>query len=121
MYVCMVIACSKGMDQPGKVSIPARDQLNRENYFFPVCPRSRLRISSRETGSAVPSRASLLISALRLNLVLTHGTPPKFRGSVPFIYLNRVWDARLSMLDCHLVEGVWYIYDWDTGWLVLMW
>ena len=32
-----------------------------------------------------------------------------------------VWDARLSMLDCHLVEGVWYIYDWDTGWLVLMW
>ena len=32
-----------------------------------------------------------------------------------------VWDARLSMLDCHLVEGVWYIYDWDTGWFVLIW
>ena len=32
-----------------------------------------------------------------------------------------VWGARFSMLDCHLVERVWYIYDWDTGWLVLMW
>ena len=32
-----------------------------------------------------------------------------------------VWVTRLSMLDCHLIEGVWYIYDWDTGWLVLMW
>ena len=24
------------------------------------------------------------------------------------------------MLDCHLVEEVWYIYDWDTGWFILM-
>ena len=32
-----------------------------------------------------------------------------------------VWDTRFSMLDCHLVKGVWYIYDWGTGWLVLMW
>ena len=31
---------------------------------------------SRETGSAVPSRVSLLISILRLNLVLTYGIPP---------------------------------------------
>ena len=44
------------MDQPGKVANPVRDQLNRENYFFPY-PRSRLRIWSRVTGSAVPSRA----------------------------------------------------------------
>ena len=46
------------------------------------CPRSRLRIWSRETGSAVPSRVSLLISILRLNLVLTYGIPPEFRGGV---------------------------------------
>ena len=40
-------------------------------------------IRSRETGSAVPSRVSLLIiSILRLNLVLTHGIPPEFRGGV---------------------------------------
>ena len=34
-------------------------------------------------GSAVPSRVSLLISILRLNLVLTYsGFPPEFRGGV---------------------------------------
>ena len=38
--------------------------------MFPS-PGSRLRIWSRETGSAVPSRVSLLISILRQNLVLT--------------------------------------------------
>ena len=54
--------------------------------IFP-CPISRLRIWSRKTGSAVPSRVSLLISSpyiLRLNLVLTYyyGIPPDFRGGV---------------------------------------
>ena len=33
-------------------------------------------------GSAVPSRVSLLISILRLNLVLTYGISPEFRGGV---------------------------------------
>ena len=46
-------------------------ELNREKLIF-SCPRSRLRIWSRETGSAVPSRVSLLISILRLNLVLSN-------------------------------------------------
>ena len=44
--------------------------------------RSRLRIWSRETSSAVSSRVSLLISILRPNLVLTYGIPPEFRGGV---------------------------------------
>ena len=35
-YVCMVIAYSKCMDQPGKVANPARGQLNRENGYSPV-------------------------------------------------------------------------------------
>ena len=69
------------MDQPGKVASPARGQLNRENEDFP-CPRSRLRIWCRETGSAVLSRVSLLISILRLNLLLTYGIPPEFGGGV---------------------------------------
>ena len=81
MYVCTSITYSKSMDQPGKVANPARAQLNRENEYFP-CPRSRLRIWFRETGSAVPSRVSLLISILRLNLVLTYGISPEFRGGV---------------------------------------
>ena len=74
MYVCMVTTYSKGKDQPGKVANPARGQLNREN--------ERLRIWSRETGSAVPSRVSLLISILGPNLVFTYGIPPEFRGGV---------------------------------------
>ena len=66
------------MDQPGKVANPARGQLNRENNIplSPCVPG----IWYRETGSAVPSRVSLLISILRLNLVLTYGIPPEFRG-----------------------------------------
>ena len=68
------------MDQPGKVANPARGQLNRENDI----PLSSCvpEIWSRETGSAVPSRINLLISILRLNLVLTSGIPPEFRGGV---------------------------------------
>ena len=31
-----------------------------------------------------------------------------------------VWGTRFSILDCHLVEGVWYIYDWDTGSSILI-
>ena len=78
--MCMVITYTKSMDQPGKVANPARGQLNREKKN--PCPRSRLRIWPRETGSAVPPRVSLLISILRLNLVLTYGIPPEFRGGV---------------------------------------
>ena len=70
------------MDQPGKVANPARGQLSRKNEYSPVPVRACLRIWSRETGSAVPSRVSLLISMLRLNLVLTYGIPPEFRGGV---------------------------------------
>ena len=44
---------------------------------------------SRETGSAVPSRVSLLIFILRLNLVLAYGVPPEFRGGVHLFVYNR--------------------------------
>ena len=74
------------MDQPSKVANPARGQLNRENEYFP-CTRSRLMAS--ETGLAVSSRVSLLISIPRLNLVLTYGIPPEFRGGVHFFFLKR--------------------------------
>ena len=48
--------------------------------IFP-CPRSRLRMRCRKTGSAIPSRVSLLISILGLNLVLTYGISPVFRAA----------------------------------------
>ena len=62
---------SKSMDQPSKVANPASGKLNRENEHFPVCVCLRLKIRFRETGSAVPSRVSLFISMLRLNLVIS--------------------------------------------------
>ena len=67
------------MDQPGMVANPARDQLNREKYFF-SCPRLRLRIWTRETGLAILSRVSPLI--ININLVLTYGIRPAFRDGV---------------------------------------
>ena len=87
----MVIIYNKSMDQPGKVASPACGQLNKKNEYFEVfpCPRSCLRIWSRETDSAVQSRVSLLISILRLNLVLTYGIPPEFRGGVHLFIYNR--------------------------------
>ena len=53
--------------------------------MFPY-PRSRLRFFYRETGSAVPFLASLLIFIVRLDLVLTYGIPPEFRGGVHFLF-----------------------------------
>ena len=82
MYGWMVITYSKGKNQPGKVANRARNQLNRENAEYFSRLRSRQRIWSRETGSAIPSRVSLLISILRLNLVLTYGYSPEFSGGV---------------------------------------
>ena len=71
----------KAKDQRGKVANPARGQLNRENEYFPVRVRaSEFGLARRD--SAVPSRDSLLISILRLNLVLTYGIPPEFRGGI---------------------------------------
>ena len=77
----MVTHYSKSMDQPSKVVNPARGQLNRENEKIPVPVRAG------ESGLAIqvrPSRpaSACSFSALRLDLVLTHGIPPDFRGGV---------------------------------------
>ena len=60
-----------------------------------LCPGSRLRIWSRGTGSATPSRASLLISIPRLNLGLTYGIPPEFRSGI-HVFIETVIRHRVS-------------------------
>ena len=40
-------------------------------------------------GSVISSRVSLLTSIIRLDLVLTYGIPPVFRGGVHLFILNR--------------------------------
>ena len=57
--------------------------------MFP-CPRSCLRIWSRETGSAVPSRVSLLISILRLNLVLLTGFFPSSAAASIYSFITAI-------------------------------
>ena len=79
----MVITYSKGQDQP-RVSWGCQScsWSAEEGKWFFTCPYSRQRIWSRERGSAVPSRINLLIFIPRLNLVLTYGILPEFRGGV---------------------------------------
>ena len=48
---------SNSMDPPGKITNPARGQLNRENYFFPV------RVPALEFGLARRVRQSRPASA----------------------------------------------------------
>ena len=97
---------SKRMNEPGKVANPASGQLNRENEYVPVRVRSCLRIWSRETSPAVPSRVSLLISILRLNLVLTGvSRVPRRR---PFVYLKPPYAiGSVSSLSGHAIAYQW--------------
>ena len=87
-------------DQPGMVANPTRGELSRI-FFFASCPGSRLEIWSRLTGPAVPSRASLLISILRLNLVLAYGIPPAFRDG---IQIDRPPVSGQSLLEFRVLE-----------------
>ena len=83
MYVCMYShTYSKSIDRPGKVANPARGQLNREEECFPVRVRAWQFGLMKQVPSAVPSRIRLLVSILVLNLMLTYGIPPAFRGGV---------------------------------------
>ena len=54
MYVWSALSVESG-DRSGNVANPGRGQLNRDKHVS-LCPRSRLRILSRETVSTVPSR-----------------------------------------------------------------
>ena len=75
--------------------------------IFP-CPRSRLRIWSRETGSVVPSRVSLFTSILRLNLVFTYGIPPELRGGVHLFILKPPYaTGSVSSLTGHAITYRW--------------
>ena len=67
------------MDQPGKVVSSARGYLNREKGIFDVPVRARELGLARRVQPSRPAPACS-ISILTLNLVLTDGIPPDFRG-----------------------------------------
>ena len=76
----------RSMDKPGKVaSLAPRGQLNGENNHFPVRVRAReFGLARRGFGSSVPRQPAhhLHTYSVRLNLILTYGIPPEFRGGV---------------------------------------
>ena len=69
------------MDQPSKVDNPARGQLKRKNEYFAVAVRAYEVDLVKEVRQSRPASVfSFSISGL--NVVLTHGIPPNFRGGV---------------------------------------
>ena len=69
--------------QPGMVANPACGQLAEQGKRNFPCPRSRLRVWSRQLGSAVPSRVSPLVlhTQASIRTVMRHRASPEFIGS----------------------------------------
>ena len=97
----------KSMDQSGMVCQSCSWSVEQEKIIFP-CPCACLRIWSRKTGSAVPSRVSLVISILRLNMVLSYGIPPRVPRRRPFIYLKPPYAiGSVPSLSGHAIADRW--------------
>ena len=64
------------------VASPARGQLYRENEHSPVPVRACENLASRDGFSRRVPRQPVHSPLPRLNLVLTYGIPPEFRGGV---------------------------------------
>ena len=76
------------MDQPGNVANPTRGQLNREMNvsLSPFAPEN---LDSRdEFGRPVPRQHAHSPHSVGLNMVLTRGIPPDFRGGVHLFMLS---------------------------------
>ena len=107
MYVCMAIKFYKQeKDQPGKIANSACGHLNREKLIFPFS-RWCLRIWSRETGSAFPSRVSLLISILRLNINIQMFVHTTCLQNVELLYQAFYLKSQRII---YLVVFFWHVY-----------
>ena len=98
---------SKSMDQPGKVANPARGQLNRE--INTSCPRSRLRIWSREKdghGSPVPRQPAHLHTQAESGAYLRDSSRVPRRR--PFVYLKPPYAfGSVPSLSGHVIAYRW--------------
>ena len=97
-YICMVthiasvqMTCSLEQQKytsTGQGCQSCSWSVEQGKLIFP-CPRSRLRLGlARRVRQSRAASACSSPSILRLNLVLTYGIPPEFRGGVHFLYLN---------------------------------
>ena len=89
--------------------------------MFP-CPHLRLRIWSRDTGLAVPSRVSLVIfRTQRLNLGLIHGIPPTFQSGAIYLYRQPTSSqSRVNHVTQVLTDGVHCLDFAGTGPVAIM-
>ena len=75
------------MDQSGNFANPARGQLMKLFYFyFFLSPFAPENLVSRDVKPSRPA-SGCSFSILGLNLVLTHGIPPDFLGSVHYLFI----------------------------------
>ena len=95
------------MDQLGKVTNPARGQLNTKNEYFPVPVRAGKFGLARRVRPSRPASACSF-STLRLNMVLTHGIPPDFRGGV-HLFLPPYAIGSVPSLSSHAI-----VYQWRS-------
>ena len=96
------------MDQPGKVANSSRGQLNRGNEYSPVPVGAWEFYLARRVQPSRPASACSF-SILKLNLVLTHGIPPEFRGGVHLFIKtairHRVTQSRTDGVHCRESAG----------------
>ena len=110
----------QSMDQPGKVTSSSRRLADQAKLIFP-CPRTRLRIWSREKGLAVPSRVKLLILHTQAESGAYSRDSSRFSRRCPFIYFNchipssqprvhRVTKLRTDGVHCRESAGKWSVF-----------
>ena len=89
MFVCVVITYSKSIDQPGKVTNPARGQLNRENEYSlsPFAPENL--VSRDGFGSLVLRQPAHLHTQAESGAYLRDSS--QFPRRRPLIHLNRYY------------------------------
>ena len=97
----------QSMDQPSMVANPTCGQLNREKF----APEN---LVSRDRFSRPFPRQPAHLDTQRLNLVLTHGIPPDFRGGVhlfipPCLHsrVDPVTHWRTDGVHCREFAGTW--------------
>ena len=89
MCVCMVTRIARVWINRVRLPILLRVSWIRKMNIS-LSPFEPENFVSRDRFGSVPSRVSLLISIFRLNLMLTYGTPPEFRGDVHLFVLTAI-------------------------------
>ena len=97
---------SKSMDQSGKVTNPARGQLNRENSCFPVLVRAENLVSRDGFGSPVPRQPAHLHTQAESGAYLRDSSRVPRRR--PFIYIKPLYAiGSVPSLSGHAIAYRW--------------